>query len=513
MADNKKKIPKSVSDYLRVAFFVFYSFMLFYACYSVVKTIYNPALVGEYILGIAFSGTIMVVSALAAKNISVCSRKKEMLMVCFLFMLTLILRWMGITILKTVPISDFANCNYAIEAFHNSTKDTSALPFYQDYYAKYPAWFPYMRLLDAIYQMLCKGVVNAQVIKYVNAVWNALTCIGIYYAGRCFFRKDTAFMASMLYACSPTLIVWVNILSPDHILMGLFILQAITWYWMWRKKDNFRFAVVFIFLHAIICMLINWFKPLSILFLVVFICFLLGTYQKQDKGKSRLFCAVYVVSFVLCSIAGSKILTVWTENFIGRDVVGSTWTYLYAGSVMDEHGAWDSIKSNDKVIEIYAAYDRLEDQQQMFQKMAIEEVSKNKGKLPLLLLDKYYEAVNSEGASFFWANTNSQDGYAEKLDAVLGLPFYFAANGYYLLLLVLALCNGVFQLLPNFKQVHVFSIALTVTGFLCVLVLSVVQGRYKLVIMPYFVLLAACGMENIMDGCQKVCIQKEHRTK
>lgn len=494
---NKKK--RNFADYVYILFFLFITAMLLYACFCCIKTIYNPAYAYEYILGIVISGCSILFLWIAGRNLNRCSRGKEIGIILFMIVFAFALRWMGICMMKTEQISDFATCNFAIEAFKNEIQDTSALEYCQDYYARYPAWFPYMRIVNLFYGLFCRGMIHAEAVKYANAVLNVITCAGIYYAARCYFKRTTAFVAGMLYACSPSMIIWTNIMSPDHITMCLFTLQAILWYWMWRKKEDRKACLILIILHSIVCVFINWFKPLSVLFFLVFMCFWIGTYQKQEKRKYSLIGVAYILSFFACFLIGSKTLTVWVEHYVQQNVIDSTWTYVYSGITMNNDGTLDSKRGNDKVVEVYEAYENLEEQQAVLKELTLEEIRKNGRKLPLLFLDKYKEAINSEGATWFWTNTNSQAGYAEKMDEVFGFKFYFTANGYYLLLLIFVLCNSIFQMLPRYKNVFVYSITLTIAGFICILVLSGVQSRYKLILAPYFMMLSACGLENFMD--------------
>ncbi|MDE7311320.1 MAG: glycosyltransferase family 39 protein [Eubacterium sp.] len=497
MGDSKKK--RNFPACLYGLFFIFYTMMLLYACFSCVKTIYNPAYKNEYMLGLLFSGCTILFLWIAAQNLNQCSIRSEICMVVFLCVIAFVLRWMCIHILKTEQISDFANCNFAVKVFRGEVQDISAFNYCRDYYARYPSWFPYMRLVNFLYEYLCKGVVHTEAVKYANAILSVITCAGIYYAVRCYFKRSTAFVAGMLYACSPSMIIWTNVMSPDHITMWLFTLQAITWYWIWRKKDDRKACVVFIVLHSIVCALINWFKPLSLLFLLIFFCFLFGTYIKQEKRKYILVCAAYMLSFITCFIGFSKILDVWVESYIQQDSVDSTWTYIYSGITMNEDGTLDH-RGSEKVLEIYETYGDLKEQQDILKKLAFKEIRENGIKLPLLLLNKYEDAVNSEGTTWFWANTNNQDGYAEKVDAVLGLQFFFTANGYYFLLLIFAVCSAISQMFLKYKNVYAYSAALTISGFISILVLSVAQSRYKLIIAPYFVMLSANGLETFMES-------------
>lgn len=494
MKSNQDKLifrKKSFKDYIYFLFFLIFTAMFLYAVYSCIKTIYNPVYKKEYFFGMIFSGCMLLFFIIATRSSNKLNIRTEILYVLFIMFLCFVLRWMSIMIIKTVQVSDFAFANQVIEQL----QDKGLSNYARSYYAKYPVWFPYMRLINIFYDLFCGRKVNAEAAKYLNAVLNTLTCGGIYYSVRGLFSKKVAFIASMLYCCFPSLIVWTNIMSPDHILMTLFCLQIIIWYWMWKKRDNRKLCIFLIFLHSVICVFINWFKPLSILFLLVFIFFLLGTNKIQERKKTVNFVITYIISFLICFFAGTKILNTWVESYIQQDVVDSTWQYIYAGIVMDENGLWNIADANKFISEILSSDKSMEQQQNSFKEATLDEIRRNANKLPILFLNKYKNAINSEGSSLYWANTNSEDEYSSKLNDVLGLPYYFVSNGYYLLLLILVVCCCISQFF--IKNENVFLLALIIVGFLCIQVLSVVQGRYKYIIMPYFVIFSAYGLESI----------------
>lgn len=493
---NKLIKKKDFNDYIYFLFFFIFSVMFLYAVHCCIKTIYNPNYKEEYFFGIIFSGCIMIFFFITARNINKLNIQTEILYVFLIMLLCFILRWMSIMIIKTIQISDFAFANQAIDAFsHKELQDEIWLNYCRDYYTKYPAWFPYMRLISAFYDLFCGGKINTEAVKYLNAVLNTLTCGCIYYTARCLFSKKVGFISSMLYCCFPSLIVWTNIMTGDHVLMLLFCLQIIIWHWMWKKIDNTKVCIFLICLHSLICAFINWFKPLVILFLLVFIFFIFGTNKIQEGRKVIDFVIVYVISFLLCFFVGSKILNIWVESYIQQDVVDSTWQYIYAGITMNEDGSWNAEDANEFMSEILQSNKDIKQQQNVFKEAVLDEIRSKGNKLPILFLYKYKETISYEGASMFWANTNSEDEYSSKLNDVLGLSYYFVSNGYYLLLLILVVCCCISQFF--IKNENIFPLALIVVGFLCIQVLSVVQGRYKYIIMPYFVILSAYGLESI----------------
>lgn len=488
---------RNINLYIYISFFVIFMLMFMYACLLCVKIIYNPAYVNKYIFGTIISGYIIIFSLIVSKIANKLSIKKEIMYVVFIMLLTFILRWMGIVVMKTVQISDFSFPHDVIRYLRGDRLDAGYFDWIGNYYAKYPAWFPFMRALNAFYGLFCGGEVNIEAVKYANAILNTITCGGIYYASRNFFSKRVGIIASILYSCFPSLIIWTNITSPDHILMLLFILEAIVWHWMWKNKDKKKMCIPLICVHSVVCILINWFKPLVILYLLVLIFYIIGTYDKNEKKELVFVSIIYIVSFLICFFVSSKILSTWVESFIQRETVDSTWLYVYCGSVMKEDGTMDNTKANEVIEEVFRQYDNIEDQMKVFKEMAIQQIMENKNKLPILWLDKYKEAMGYEGATWFWCNTNNEDSYGDKLNEVLGLEYYFIANQYYLIILFLITLSAISQLIPRLRNKNVFFLFLSVSGFIGILVISGVQSRYKLIVMPYIVMIAGYGLDSV----------------
>lgn len=483
--------------YFYLLFNVIFILMFTYAWFLCVKIIYNPTYKSKYILGTIVAAYIIIFSLIASKVANRLSIKTEIVYVFLIMFLTFLLRWMGIVIMKTVQISDFSFPHDVIRYFRGDRLDDNYFDYIKNYYSKFPAWFPFMRVLNAFYGMFCNGEVNVEAVKYANAILNTLTCGGIYYASRNLFSKRVGIIASILYSCFPSLIIWTNITSPDHILMLLFVLQIIVWFWMWKNKDKKKICILLICVHSLVCNLINWFKPLVLLYILVFLFYILGTYEKNEKKELFFVGVIYIVSFLICFYVGSKILSVWVEKSIQCETVDSTWLYVYCGSVMKEDGTIDNAKANEVIAEVFQQYENIDDQMQIFKEMAIQQIVENKSKIPILCLDKYKEAMGYEGATWYWCNTNNENGYGDKLNEVLGLEYYFIANQYYLIILFLIILSGISQMIPSLRNKNVFFLFLSVSGFIGILVISGVQSRYKLIVMPYLMMIAAYGLDAI----------------
>lgn len=459
----------------------------------------------KYILGTIFSTCIFIFFVLFASNKNLTERHLEFTSVFLIMALNFILRWLSIHIMKTEQVSDFAAVHNAVACFQSkgTVESEALLRYFGNYYAKFPAWFPYMRLVSSFYELFCHGEINTEAVKYANAFLNTLTCGGIYYLGKSFFSKRVAYIASLLYCCWPSLIIWTNITCPDHITMLLFVIQAALWYQIWKYKDNIKLCAFLICLHSIICALINWFKPLVILFLLVYAFYIIIIYDRQNKKNILIISTIYLVSFLICFKGGSKILEVWVENYIQQDVVDSTWYYLYVGNVMGSDGKMDTRKADENAKEINRSHNDLEEQMNAYKEMAIIEFQKNKSKYPILWLSKFNHAMNSEGNTFYWSNRNDDREYKHELDDVLGLEQYFISNQYYLLILICISLCAFSQIISTYQNKNIYYLFLTVSGYIAILVLGGVQSRYKLIITPYLALLSAYGVDFVFNTINK----------
>lgn len=494
---------KTFNKTARILFFMIFIGMFLCAAGLWVEWVSNTAYKVDFILGLGVSAILiwMIVMMSGTESHMLHKDRKliiqeEILLIFIVILVAFLLRCVSIRLMKTVQISDFGIPNEVIRTF-SADKNPKMLDNYRNYYARYPAWFPYMRFIHGFYNLFCGGEINAEAAKYLNAVLNALTCGGVYYVSRHFFFKKAALTAGLLYACSPSMVLWVNVMSPDHITMFLLVLQAIVWYWMWEKKDNIKYFLPLIVLHTIVCVLVNWFKPFIILFWLVFIIFLICANKILEKKRFIGVLAAYTLSFMLSFSCSSKLLTVWVENYIQQEVTEATWLYIYVGVVTDEAGNLDSARANEEVVRVMKEYDDTGQQMKVLKEMALEEIKHNIRKIPRLLFNKYKVAVNNEGMTWSWANTNEQNGYNTKLQEILWRPYHFYANGYYFWILLMVVGCGILQLFPRHRNDNALMPALVIAGFLAIQILSGVQARYKLILMPFYMMLAAYGIEEL----------------
>lgn len=487
---------RSINECVYILFVMIFITMFLYAGFSCIRNIYNPIFMKEYLFGTVFSICIIMFCVLSTRHYNKLTVRAEIVYIIFIMLFAFTLRWFSILIMKTTQVSDFLFPHKFIQISKGVVQDEEFLNYMIDYYAKYPAWFPYMKLLNIFYNIFCKGEITIEAVKYANAVLNSITCGGIYYVGRSFFSKRVAALASIMYCCFPSLIIWVNVTTPDHITMILLVLQMIVWFWMWNIRNNKKVCIILVCLYSSICVLINWFKPLSILFILVFLFFFLATYTSKEKKQLIMLGKIFVLSFTVFYWSSNWLLAVWIEQNIQKDVVDSSWYYIYVGNTMTEEGTWDRERGDRIASEVFKKYDDLKEQMKEFRKMAIEELCNNKLKVPLLWLNKYDEALSNEGVTWYWCNTNNQNEYNEKLYETIGLAYHFIANQYYLCIILLVALCGISQLSVKYKDKNIFYLFLIVSGFIGILILSGVQSRYKIIVMPLIVLLCAYGLES-----------------
>lgn len=463
----------------------------------------NYPIVDHFMFNIVMLGfvTLIIISIFIFNKVDLNCKKNEIIILMVLIGLMILLRLLSRMLLKTEPISDFLTPSEFYLYYDTNGPYTLGdhLDGYQLYYSRYPAWYTYMRIVRIVYDVLGYNINH---ILNMNIILNILTVIVIYLIGRKAFTKQIGYIACGLYGLSPSMIIYAGITTPDHFTMLLFAIIAYAWVNMNQYRNNdkklfYKWLVITI----ISAVSINLFKPVSILFLLVFLCSEIAvvivpniknikTVIKENYNVWLVFISTFFIATTLCTI----FLKVDIKAFLKTDTVNSTPFYIFLGSTVDDEGNYSDHIGFIESAKIYEKYG--EDQEgamNEFSRLAKEQIYRNRRLIPKILLQKYQYTMASEYSYWGFANTSSIDEYTEELNKII-LPFFFLIGNSYLLILYLGIFLAAIFLICNKKVNYDMSIlSLIIIGYLSVLIFGAVQGRYKSLIMPLMCILAAYG--------------------
>lgn len=415
------------------------------------------------------------------------------------------LRIFAIHFLQTECISDFLTPHNFYQHYQNhgayvegawSEKD-----FYQLYYSRFPAWYPYMKVVSFIYDIFGFNIQNIQT---VNIILSAATMLAIFWCAKLIQDEKIGLIAVTIFAWNPSLIMYSSITTPDHFSIFFIVLLIIFWIYaeknrqMWRRSYK---AMIYPIFLGISTMFIGFFKPVAPLVIVALICYEFAVYiypafrARMDFKKIckeiisyGVFCISLVCLFVFL---GNRLVESSIYSTFKTDVVDSTGFYIYAGFAVDENGKYDSNKISERFMELMEEYNN--DQIKVFEKLSEESKQQLKESIPYIgqIISDKIEVLVSEYGYFGFSNTSSDQSYAQSINQTLSSPLLMAATVNMRIMYILSailMLYLIFQKKIN-KMILISSIVLF--GYIAVLLISGIQGRYKSIIIPLWCIISA----------------------
>ena len=204
-----------------------------------------------------------------------------------LVVLGIALRWIMLQIMQTQPVSDLAVPHNFYDYYQQRGPYTEVVPWnqrdsYQLYYSSYWGWYMFMRVVKLVYDLFGRNMLWIQILNMVLAAGSMVLIYALIPS------RKLAIIAVMLFAFEPSMIVDSCCLLPAHYAIFFILLAAL--FWMRAEKyrgewPHSKKGLVYILCTALACALVNWFKPLSVFFLVVFVCFEVASYIYIYTGE------------------------------------------------------------------------------------------------------------------------------------------------------------------------------------------------------------------------------------
>ena len=255
MVQIRKNNQEEKNNWIIRLFFALFGVMMFYAFWKVLST-ERPNVefvqIGWLSLSVFVLLLILFYLFLCGKELD----KKRILYGVFAIIVIsgILLRISSMIFFQTQPYSDYSIPHNFYQQYRNGgwyleEKSWAEKDFYQRYYAMYPAWFPYMRLVMLLYDIFGFNLVVMQVV-------NLIVFVGIlvlmFLIGRKILPMPAVILACALYSFHPSMIIYTAVTTPDHISSFLILLSIYFWILMEqavrdaKKKEQYLYTVLFL---------------------------------------------------------------------------------------------------------------------------------------------------------------------------------------------------------------------------------------------------------------------------
>jgi len=293
------------------------------------------------------------------------------------------------------------------------------------------------------------------------------------------------FIAALLFALFPSLVLYAGVLSGEHI--AVFLLTAFIF--LYLKIHESRNKKVYYFIGYLFCGgiigLVDWFRPVGLILCVsIFIADLIYT-EKGCFPNTFVALAGLITSYLFVSALPIHI----SERVFGVDVLSPSQRlghFLLVGLNPDTAGAISS-SDNELTSTVYAYYgdDHLSAQRDLLQ-FALERLKGHSIFIHFWL--KFDRVWANQDELFAYSLAGSDDQELVTLTEYLEVFLY--------LLITFYVCVHTARSFFHRSKPAVFVMQLFILFFSLLLLLVEAQNRYVIVTLPYLMLLGALGLED-----------------
>lgn len=442
-------------------------------------------------------------------------KKLELLTLGCIILAGVILRCVTLHFMQTQPVSDFNKPHEFYRYYQERGSYLEKVPWdqrdkYQLYYSKVPAWFTYMRVVMIIYDLLGERLLW---IYILNMILASGTILLIYLI---LPDKRAALMGAALLAFNPSMIFYSCITTPDHFTAFLLVLTI----FFWMRGEKYRMdwphskkIIPYAVGAVTCCFLVNWFKPLSVFFIIAFICYESAMHLypaiREKLPIKELWERVisYEMSFLILLSGGiwvgNAALNAQVESMLKTDVVNIMGDYLIYGANMGEDEKSTMPYDKEQLMEQYNM--DLEKVYSEINKMVPEQMKKYLEHPFSLLGRKFGVAFWHELNFFAIANTSASEEYAESVDELLNTPVTSVMLTHMRLLYFLSALCAAYFVFGRKADKMVLLTAIIIFGYVLVLLFGEVQGRYKSLVVPLWCMISGYTVFEVLPEIRQRC--------
>jgi hypothetical protein len=393
---------------------------------------------------------------------------------------------------------------------HENAKDFMHSEAGNVYAARYPYWGFMAVIMSLVYRVFGS---TRLVYENFNVVCSGITTMALCYAGRGLTRSRAAGLAAgLVFACWPSLILYSNLLTPEHLFAMLLPFVCLTFRHAMTSlppREKLRWFAA----TGCLVGLMECFKPIASALLFALA---LTMVIHADPEQAPAFFARPGLLARIASTPRRRLLP-WTGvlvlvlagGFEATRELGLAAVEYNAGYAVNRHGLGETLRVGldwrgrgryarsvrerlEEVQEQYGADFRATDAVLMRDVRVM--LSEHYTELPRLFLDKFYYFWSSEDQMYYWATHAPRHNGLIAYDA-RALDFFVRPwiDTYGALMLLLACCGAVLCALRR-PGPAMLSVALLLVGMACILLITEVQQRYRSVTGSAVALLAGYGV-------------------
>lgn len=401
----------------------------------------------------------------------------------------IVLRIVYYCLVQTIQISDFNQATQfyqylnVIGGYNNYTSVYSELDQYQIYYSLYPSWGAYMFIVHGIYKLF--GV-HPSLLVAVNIILSGFTLF--LYAklmDEIYVNEKKKNIIIALLACFPQMIMWDSIACPDHFTIFFFGVLV----YIWCKSLRSENIGLYLLAEAVCISIIELLKPLTIFLIILLVCaevfiMIFRNYGSAKKHITRILLSIVLVIGICKGVNyGNQILL---KNYIKTDVQQATSFYVLWGYSLDEYGNWDADAGDNTINQAFKSADTISDVITYTDEAARRTLKEAIPLLPRILQQKFKLLFYTDNWAVLWSLTNNDNVVVKWLNTSFSVAgdILTVFNSFSLFIMPFALIRK--------NELTIF-LSLGWIGYICFLVLSGIQTRYRYIMLPFQLVLSGLG--------------------
>jgi 4-amino-4-deoxy-L-arabinose transferase-like glycosyltransferase len=411
-------------------------------------------------------------------------------------------------VFRTAQVQDFGRAHevYMMIANYGSFEPAytwADFSWYQLYYARFPAWFPFFVVTRLVYDVFGAYLRNMILLNYL--LFGVSAAI-FYAAAKRLFPFAVAFTATAVFALNPIFVFWSAITSPDHFFILLFVCM---FYFFSRHGEGGKFLA----LAAAFAALTNLFKPIGIMFLIAYFCmeFFVQIVMKSSplvavvKANWRKW-AAFTVVFLAVLLAGNALVRFGIQRTFHVGVYSSTGKFLAMAWQTDDYGNYSHGPSFDRFNELMAEHDSN-------LPVVLDEMSRYAWDVfrdapHLSVLWQKMNITFADEGVLGWVFNSQYPEITAAAHRLFAGPLWVGFTAHIFVLMAFAAVGAFFAIFDRKNKTVLVFLMTTVIGYTFVLLLGIAQARYRILLYPQLSLFAAIGLKGLLSYFHRTRAEK-----
>ena len=420
----------------------------------------------------------------------------EITAIAFLFLATLLIRYVWMLFLNVQPSSDFLTVFQLASKYMNG-------PFQNIYSARNLHWGFYSISIGELFKIFGNSL---NTIKASNLVIAGLTSVGIYFLGKKISgSRRFGFLATLIYALWPADIFYKNLPTGEHIFSMLLPYVIILFiYTLDHRTGNLRKIAFLSILLGSLLGLMDLYKPISIVLIIAFgiaIIFWAPSMKKEanpKKDKILIKKLILFIFLVLAYLISKEFYYSIIKNKTGFQPNRNFYVWsLRIGMDFQYEGKWNEGISNYMI----DLYDANPNNDKLVNKILLNEtkeiIASNKSQLFGFMVNKFNNVWKSDYDFSYWASLKQVDNGLTAYDPAKLMTYLLPFSDSYLIFMLLFSFIGTLYCAVTQRSVPLITIGLFIIGFTILLFFSEVQQRYRSVLVSSIPFFATYGIYAI----------------